>query len=1145
MSRKVFKLDKKEFSQFQLDIDHKPPMANISDDFSDELGNTLILSNYQKLISALMHPSGDIERILLMHSTGVGKTITSLATALREFHASKRNVFVLGFSQSVFKKELFNRPEFGILDYSEVEELSIARETSRVSSDKSGNSYKDAIRRANSKLNHLANPGIYFIGYRGLVNKLFIKVRPSFQMDTLTTNGAILDALSSGNITYNKSFVERFDGSYVICDEVHNLYNSSDMNTWGIALKHLLDNTHCKVMYLSATPVNNSPKKIVSVANLMVRDFIPVQDIFTPKGELKPDALEKLESVFKGRVSYIIDRSGDNYPELIMHGVPLEKDEYLKFTKCHISKLHANTIKSLDTNQVKNLIQINVKDEVEVEDDVDQLVADLGMDQTPLEGGLRYLNDAVFPSMENPDVGIYTKKEVIRQFMGDVGYDRYGIKVQRGKSSGGCSITIQGPILEKNNLRPYSEKYFQFLSLLEKAKGKIFVFHNFVQMTGICLLQDILKQNDWISMEESPGANTKCAKCYKSYASHADTSCTYAPCRFATITGYTAKNTLDANIDIFNSKDNSDGSKCKLILGSKAVRESFDFKAIQHMIVLHQPDNISTLLQVIGRAVRKGSHLSLPLADRKVNLHILVSAYKEGLSFEERKWMYKIQMYKMVQKMNLLLMESSVDYDINYDANTRSMSTGNLKLYKLDPTRPRRILQRKQTASFEAFFYGEEVAHASYLIKRMFIERSPVWGVDSLWKAVQNPHWQINRDHRAISKASYNAALYKLMYKKSNILRMDASQRNVFISDIVPTMSSDFIYIKGQAYKIRKIKHIFVLVRPDGELKLTPIIPYSIENQSVRYIDITNANVENKDRLLEIAWESSFNKYKNTSIELMEPFIEGNGHDFHNMAINKVVRYAYEFRTTGKSKKDHGFMIKLLYLYNKFECIVWGNSPNQHVQKMYAGRKRKTGLPTSTSDPSKPEAYNLVHSLMQEELDLAKNPAIRFKIYYKYLEDWKQGGEPKPKDVLLPVGYIYDTTTYIMDPETLEFVSMPTISPSSIVWENADIIGYYEKDRAGAGMTFKIHTKSDQNESQRDKRKITTGVTCLNMATDANQEIMDMLDIRMGNAKKKVTCQAIKIKLIEMDLRERRIGSYKRYFYFHWEPRDEYRRLYR
>jgi hypothetical protein len=85
------------------------------------------------------------------------------------------------------------------------------------------------------------------------------------------------------------------------------------------------------------------------------------------------------------------------------------------------------------------------------------------------------------------------------------------------------------------------------------------------------------------------------------------------------------KNTLDRNIARFNAPDNANGIEFKIIVGSSQIKESYEIKSVQHLMIMSVPTNIPSLIQIFGRCVRKNSHMWLPDEQRVVHVRIYIS----------------------------------------------------------------------------------------------------------------------------------------------------------------------------------------------------------------------------------------------------------------------------------------------------------------------------------------------------------------------------------------------------------------------------------------------------------------------------------------------------------------------------------------
>ena len=89
---------------------------------------------------------------------------------------------------------------------------------------------------------------------------------------------------------------------------------------------------------------------------------------------------------------------------------------------------------------------------------------------------------------------------------------------------------------------------------------------------------------------------------------------------------------ISEKIKKFNNVENDDGSWKQIILGSKVVEEGVTFKSIRQIHIYEPSWNYSTLDQKLGRAIRRGSHSSLPLKDRTVNVFLYCSLIQDNLT---------------------------------------------------------------------------------------------------------------------------------------------------------------------------------------------------------------------------------------------------------------------------------------------------------------------------------------------------------------------------------------------------------------------------------------------------------------------------------------------------------------------------------
>ena len=133
----------------------------------------------------------------------------------------------------------------------------------------------------------------------------------------------------------------------------------------GIAIQYILDaylpGEAPRAVFMSATPVTGTALEIVDLLNLLVpQEYLPEQkhlvsnDLFMlENGRLqwKEGALELVEQLAAGRVSFLLDLQSNLYPTRQFIGQTVELHgtviPYLKFTLCPLSGFYKRTQKAM------------------------------------------------------------------------------------------------------------------------------------------------------------------------------------------------------------------------------------------------------------------------------------------------------------------------------------------------------------------------------------------------------------------------------------------------------------------------------------------------------------------------------------------------------------------------------------------------------------------------------------------------------------------------------------------------------------------------------------------------------------------------------------------------------------------------------
>lgn len=482
-------------------------------DAAIENSMNLRLSSYQMFVQNFLNPNTPYKRLLLKWSTGSGKTIGALSIAMNFIECYKKErelesqeigtIFVIGFSERAFKNELLAHPEFGFLSLTEKAKLEKLKRLAAVGSRKDVETYQELVTKIKKRFTNRKGNGFFkFYGYKAFVNRIF-ESNKLIDLTTLSEN-EINKALRDGTLKYNMELLAQFKNSIIICDEIHNVYNSLEKNNWGIAIQAVLDKEpSCRALFMSATPFSNSPTEIVDLLNLLVPVEMHVKksDFFTTykkkivaqTGEndviemLKPHALDKIAELCRGRISYLQDVNPKYYPSVSMAGEPIPGIPYLKFIRCKMSPFQYNTYKQIYHDALSQESQ--------------------------------YIMDFV---LENPDpksnLGIYQTNQ-IKTLLANASTKwkaKYGLDYINHK--------IVGDALERQNIAKYSTKYATMLDhiqdIIKNKKGKLFIYHNVVHMSGVLFIEQLLIRNGYLDEYSASNDNTICVICGKRKIEH-------------------------------------------------------------------------------------------------------------------------------------------------------------------------------------------------------------------------------------------------------------------------------------------------------------------------------------------------------------------------------------------------------------------------------------------------------------------------------------------------------------------------------------------------------------------------------------------------------------------------------------------------
>ena len=593
-------------------------------------------------------------------------------------------------------------------------------------------------------------------------------------------------------------------------------------------------------------------------------------------------AADRIAALSAGRVSFLLDSDTDAYPRLVFHGETVPGVPYLPLTLCAMSDLHARTLRLYQAGGAGDAIS----------------AADAGARKVIANAYTLY--DMAFPNPSAPTSaadsvalpaadaagGLYLSEDTAARLAAAPAEWRAaaGVTVSRGSEYGlppGTSV-IGGSFLRATRplgaadsaadsaadgrlsateirelnksvppmggLERYSAKMTQLLrhtlEAIRRGPGKIMVYHHRVRMSGVLLLQEMFRANDFLDEFGVPTENTCCAVC--GYASRskwhvlpklgskvappaeatadadtadADTADAdaatdladaggaikphaFIPARFIVVHSDVSSAAQMRSIARFNAPANLQGYVFRIFIGSKVIRESFNFRAVRYVFVMSLPGDVPNLIQVLGRARRKRSHAELPPGERQVDVRFFVSvdaaaaigasataassAAAAAASPELQRYIDKSRDYLVIQEVERALRRNAVDGFANrsriqlaisaaagagkegaslaalpYDIPAAALAAASTpKDLRLSGTRFADGAKPLATTTFNAYGYSSAEVRTIAAACFALFESRPVWTRDDLWMGLRRqPIRGLSQDSALFDEGNFELAL--------------------------------------------------------------------------------------------------------------------------------------------------------------------------------------------------------------------------------------------------------------------------------------------------------------------------------------------------------------------------------------------------
>ena len=147
----------------------------------------------------------------------------------------------------------------------------------------------------------------------------------------------------------------------------------------------------------------------------------------------------------------------------------------------------------------------------------------------------------------------------------------------------------------------FSEKFSKVAELILNCEGPVFVYSNYVYY-GVESMSIVMNA---LGFDEFPKTGRRGS--------------------YFVWKGQAKEELIPKAKELFNSYENRDGSRLKIMFGTQTVMEGVDFKNVRQVHILDPWWNDSRMQQVIARAIRLCSHKDLPANKRVVDVFIHLS----------------------------------------------------------------------------------------------------------------------------------------------------------------------------------------------------------------------------------------------------------------------------------------------------------------------------------------------------------------------------------------------------------------------------------------------------------------------------------------------------------------------------------------
>jgi hypothetical protein len=699
------------------------------------------LAPQQKFMGQIMGPNSNFNNMLIFHGLGSGKSCTSIVIGEALKNATnKRLLFVVPaplvdqyfeeISGEIRNGKFFSCPSFCVVKNGGNTErdfyVSQQQNTLLIVKLRSYASEQNKLNEINKEIDLYTTgniPAILAKKFKDQENKINLLKRQldSYQKDLRTkiirtfdivTHQTFIDSLyktgKDGQFIKGARLLEDTalfnENGLLIIDEIQRLVSSS-----GIFYKKLYNaikyyfHPKLKIAVMSATPIYDNPYELALTINLLrPRIPFPINESDFYKffvGEYENDECvpskksktwisedsciinkDLLSLICSGYVSYFKGGNPNAYPYkriiTMEHSFSSQhKQEYIAALKSDLLK--DKNFGNKKIGEYENVLLGNY--ESESEDKIS------GMYVTTQQ----YSNIFLPKIGENINKTVQEKKQALSTFKSRM-----------------ASMRFQNPTDVITYIKTFSNKFASIIELALNSNGPVFIFSNWLTY-GVEPLSIILEACGLSRFDREDKGRGR----YFVWSSETKTMDKDG------ILIKKARNT-------FNSMENSDGSKLKIILGTRSVMEGVSFKNVKQVHITEPWWNEARIEQILARASRYCSHSNLSAEEQYVDIYrhysvlsspvsrdddisAILTEFRipdsQGLStysIDQKMLMSSLKKYSINNELEGVLKNCSIDSEINANGNiirieehAIPISSGLYQIYYKNPSNGRTYIR--------------------------------------------------------------------------------------------------------------------------------------------------------------------------------------------------------------------------------------------------------------------------------------------------------------------------------------------------------------------------------------------------------------------------------------------------------------------